>query len=391
MCLFFICLFIQFVAVGISLGYDDISAYKPTGQRTYLGKKGSPQKAVDRSLSTCSTKHFTIPEWWYVDLGKVKSIYDIQIYFRLYRAFAIDLVEGQQRVYGYELFISNSTDISLLHEAYQCYNQTRPEEIVPDVTHICVSFGRYVIFYNKRLRGENYPYFHSGPYIQLCEVIVQGCEEDGVYGNNCNKTCPTNCQERRCYITNGTCDGCKDGWTGEKCLFACPAGKYGAECKNSCTDHCGNNTSCNHVTGQCEGCLSGWMGYDCNERDPPCTYLADHEKLCSVNCINNDTCYNVDGYCPRSCRNGFRGNRCDEQGIDDFKGSCQDQRNNVAGLVAILVISLLIDVGLFFIVLYFIRKKDNKKENDQPSYKVSDRGRSQQRSTSGGHLENHKS
>ncbi|XP_062609912.1 protein draper-like [Saccostrea cucullata] len=95
---------------------------------------------------------------------------------------------------------------------------------------------------------------------------------------------------RRCYVTNGTCVGCKDGWTGEKCLNACPAGKYGAECKKTCTDHCGNNTSCNHMTGQCEGCLSGWMGYDCNERDPPCTYLADYETICSVNCINNDKC-----------------------------------------------------------------------------------------------------
>ncbi|XP_062580655.1 multiple epidermal growth factor-like domains protein 10 [Saccostrea cucullata] len=281
-------------------------------------------------------------------------------------------------MYGYKLYISNSTDFRLLHEAYLCYSHTGPELPELNVTHVCVSFARYVIFYNER--------------------GVPGCEEDGVYGSNCNETCPTNCQERRCYITIGTCAGCKDGWTGEKCLNACPAGKYGAECKNTCTDRCGNNTSCNHVTGQCEGCLSGWMGHDCNEICQTGTYGEDCEQNCSGNCYNNDTCYNVNGYCPRGCRDGFQGNRCHEQSVVDLKSLCGDQRNNFAGLTAGLVISLLINVGFcFLVVLYFIRKKnvtrcrkkENKKENDQPSYEVSDIGRSQQSSTSGGHLENH--
>ncbi|XP_061188716.1 multiple epidermal growth factor-like domains protein 6 [Saccostrea echinata] len=181
----------------------------------------------------------------------------------------------RERMYGYKLYISNSTDFSLLQEAYLCYNHKGPDLPDLNVTHKCVTFGRYVIFYNERVPGVTYPNNQKETYTQLCEVIVQGCDKDDVHGNLCNKNCPSNCQEKRCYITNGTCAGCTDGWIGKKCRNACPAGKYGAECKNTCTDHCGNNTSCNHVTGHCEGCLSGWMGYDCNEIRPPGTYGED--------------------------------------------------------------------------------------------------------------------
>ncbi|XP_061165859.1 uncharacterized protein LOC133174779 [Saccostrea echinata] len=214
--IYFRCLIVQFVGMDISAGYDDISAHKPTKQGLDDQILDVAQNVVDRSLSTCTTTAYSNPAWWYVDLEKVKSIYDVEIYFRLYDT---RLEQRQrERMYGYKLYISNSTDFSLLQEAYLCYNHTGPDLPDLNVTHVCVSFGRYVIFYNERVPGVTYPGNQQYTYSQLCEVIVQGCERDDAYGNLCNETCPTNCQERRCYITNGTCSGCIDGWTGEKCL-----------------------------------------------------------------------------------------------------------------------------------------------------------------------------
>ncbi|XP_062575142.1 multiple epidermal growth factor-like domains protein 10, partial [Saccostrea cucullata] len=308
----FICLLLKFSTVNFSLGYDDISAFKATKQQ---GRQITDvaENAVDRSLSTCSSTDATTPAWWYVDLGKVKSIYDVEVYFRLYNE--IYKQRQRERMHGYKLYISNSTDFSLLQKAYLCFSHTGPELPDLNVTHACVSFGRYVIFYNERDEGVTYP---NGVnpiqrYIQLCEVVVQGCDNGTVYGSFCNKTCPTNCQERRCYITNGTCAGCKDGWIGEKCLDACPAGKYGAECKNTCADHCGNNTSCNHVTGYCEGCLSGWMGDDCNEKCSDGTYGIMCNETCRGHCMDNQTCHHVNGHCTQGCQAGYKGEKCDSK------------------------------------------------------------------------------
>ncbi|XP_062580654.1 multiple epidermal growth factor-like domains protein 10 isoform X2 [Saccostrea cucullata] len=133
------------------------------------------------------------------------------------------------------------------------------------------------------------------------------------------------------------------------------------------------------------------MGYDCSETCPPGTYGEGCERKCSGNCANNETCHKVDGFCPGGCHNGFQGNRCSEEidiGVNDFTKPCTDQGDNVGGLTAGLIISLLINVGLCFTVLYFIRKKENNKRNSQASYEVSDSVGSQ-RSSSGGHLENH--
>lgn len=49
-------------------------------------------------------------------------------------------------------------------------------------------------------------------------------------------------------------------------LKECLVGRYGVDCKQHCSGHCRDNTSCNHVTGQCdEGCAAGWRGDECNK------------------------------------------------------------------------------------------------------------------------------
>ncbi|XP_062602743.1 multiple epidermal growth factor-like domains protein 11, partial [Saccostrea cucullata] len=274
---------------------NDISAFKPTKQQG-LQRTDLAENAVDRSLSTCSSTYLSNPAWWYVDLQKVKSIYDVQIYFRLYN----------------KSYVQTSVFYTRLTCAYSHSGSELPDL---NVTHICVSFGRYVFFYNERgVPGVTYPngVNQKETYTQLCEVIVQGCTRDDAYGQLCNETCPSHCQERRCYVTNGTCVGCIDGWIGEKCLDACPAGFYGAECNRTCSVRC-QEKSCNHVTGHCSGCISGWMGYDCNERCRYGTYGENCKRNCSGNCANQEDCNKESGDCNAGCVRGYRGSKCEEE------------------------------------------------------------------------------
>ncbi|XP_062609885.1 multiple epidermal growth factor-like domains protein 10 [Saccostrea cucullata] len=292
----------------------DISAFKPTKQQG-VQTRDVAANAVDRSLSTCSSTYLSSLAWWYVDLRKVKSIYDVEIYYRLYSSSYEQ--RQRERMYGYKLYISNSTDFNLLHEAYLCYSHTGPELPNLNVTHICVSFGRYVIFYNERgVPGVTYPngVNPKETYTQLCEVIVQGCTRDDANGQLCNETCPSHCQERRCYVTNGTCAGCTEGWIGEKCFDACGYGAYGENCKRNCSGHCAKQMDCNKESGECDDeCAPGYRASKCEKECDFGTYGAGCLKLCSGNCFENKTCNNVHGECMDGCREGFKGTLCNEK------------------------------------------------------------------------------
>lgn len=48
-------------------------------------------------------------------------------------------------------------------------------------------------------------------------ICKKGCSSSDVYGENCDKVCTDNCQERRCDIINGTCSSCTPGWLGVHC------------------------------------------------------------------------------------------------------------------------------------------------------------------------------
>ncbi|XP_062584596.1 uncharacterized protein LOC134246282 [Saccostrea cucullata] len=79
---FGIFVFICLNTVRIS-GYDDISKFKTTAQSSLKedNQHFSPEKAVDKDISTCSSTGADNPAWWYVDLQEIKSIHDIQIHF----------------------------------------------------------------------------------------------------------------------------------------------------------------------------------------------------------------------------------------------------------------------------------------------------------------------
>lgn len=48
-------------------------------------------------------------------------------------------------------------------------------------------------------------------------------------------------------------------------ILACSAGFYGLRCNTTCSPHCTDPSSCDHVTGSCEAdCQDGWKGDNCD-------------------------------------------------------------------------------------------------------------------------------
>lgn len=63
----------------------------------------------------------------------------------------------------------------------------------------------YTVIKCQNISNDSYSYFDKG------------CNLSGVYGSNCNMTCPTYCKNDTCHIQNGNCYTCKPGWTGISC------------------------------------------------------------------------------------------------------------------------------------------------------------------------------
>ena len=76
------------------------------------------------------------------------------------------------RFAGFSLFVSNKTDKD---HGVLCY-RNGPELPPLDVTISCIIHARYVIYYNDRLNGTNYPagYEIDNVLNELCEVTVRG-------------------------------------------------------------------------------------------------------------------------------------------------------------------------------------------------------------------------
>lgn len=76
------------------------------------------------------------------------------------------------RFAGFSLYVSNTTD---RHSGYLCY-KNGPELPPLDFNTDCTAHGRYVIFYNERLAGTNYPsgFVTENVVTALCEATVTG-------------------------------------------------------------------------------------------------------------------------------------------------------------------------------------------------------------------------
>lgn len=84
------------------------------------------------------------------------------------------IAEDRQRgrFAGFSLYVSNSGDIQ---GSTLCYKYG-PQLPSLNFTITCAEYGRYVIFYNERLDGVNYPtgYILQNVFTEMCKVIVQG-------------------------------------------------------------------------------------------------------------------------------------------------------------------------------------------------------------------------
>lgn len=261
---------LHLVGLTFVFTYDDLAYRKiATQSQTYPGgyMYYDANNAVDGNTTTCTktteigifNPHNSV--WWKVDLGRVYSIYSINILFKNYDGYGY---RQRGRFAGFSLYVSTTGDIQ---GSTLCYKDG-PQLPPLNFTTTCTGQGRYVIFYNDRLDGVTYPdgYEIQNVFTELCEVIVQGCNKSGVYGENCNIPCPINCKDSICNIQNRSCIGCKSGWTGQTCSTKCIEGWYGVNCSQQCKGHCRGGTTCNHVTGLCErGCADGWTGSMCEK------------------------------------------------------------------------------------------------------------------------------
>lgn len=88
--------------------------------------------------------------------------------------FSLCVVEYRQkgRFAGFSIYVSNNGDIEGSNMCYRDGSKLPPLNF----TTTCTENGRYVIFYNERKEGVDYPdgYQVSTLYTELCEVIVRG-------------------------------------------------------------------------------------------------------------------------------------------------------------------------------------------------------------------------
>nr|XP_034311855.1 multiple epidermal growth factor-like domains protein 10 isoform X1 [Crassostrea gigas] len=302
----------------VTSGYDDLSANKNAQQ--YRTGISCPvcvaTNAVDGDIKTCTrgesfgTLYPEKSTWWYVDLGGRYNVYNIRIQFKDYGE--MYTVRQRGRFAGFSLYVSNTTD---RHDGYPCYKDG--QELPPlDFNTNCITNGRYVIFYNERLVGTNYPlgYETNSVFTELCGVTVTGCVRLDVYGSNCDKPCSNNCPEPRCNISNGACYNCAPGWMGDFCKSKCLFGYYGSKCVQKCVGHCKENEPCNHINGTCDnGCLDGWIGVNCDKPCLPGKYGSRCLYNCTGNCLNDETCNITTGECHSGCKTGYKGGICDKE------------------------------------------------------------------------------
>lgn len=351
-----------FNGLSTIFAYDDLSVGKnaehwdPYYSSFYENHRA--YNALDRNTSTCTRTidiGRTSPRktaWWIVDLGMVYNIYSVDIYFKNY-----DHYEKRQqgRFAGFSIYISKSK----LFETSLCYKDG-PQLPSLNFTQKCLQQGRHVIVYTERLDEITYPveYQTTNVFIELCEVIVLGCNDSNVFGRNCDKPCPTTCSERKCHIVHGTCLKCRPGWTGYYCNQECKYGWFGQDCSQQCAGQCKDNATCNHLTGQCDsGCADGWTGENCSKACDSGFYGNNCSSVCFLNCPN---CRHTDGYCDYVTE--FRGFNGSTESVTAY--SADQNTLSISSWVVGFSISILVNIILLvssgLLLRFYLNKRKGK-------------------------------
>ncbi|XP_056002291.1 uncharacterized protein LOC130049109 isoform X2 [Ostrea edulis] len=214
------------LCVIYTTAYENLALRRPAWQQhNYSGREmqWGAAKAVDglytdRSAGgnqcTQSNNRQTTATWR-VDLESVVSISHIDFYYRTDNL-PIPSVYTT-RFAGFYLYVSNTTSKD---DGHLCFHEIQTVDGTPieNQTISCSVHGRYVIYYNERKPGVNYPsYYSQYAFNELCEVEVNGCPDPRYYGVNCNQPCPDGCQEKRCDVITSQCLGCIPGYQGPRC------------------------------------------------------------------------------------------------------------------------------------------------------------------------------
>ncbi|XP_056002215.1 receptor-type tyrosine-protein phosphatase mu-like isoform X2 [Ostrea edulis] len=284
------------------------------GQYSKRGAEG--QCTISNTLQTTAT--------WRVDLESVVSISQIDIYYRT------DNFPSPGAYYdrfaGFFLYVSNTTSKD---DGRLCFHEIQNVDRTPveNQTISCSVHGRYVIYYNERRPGVNYPsYYSPHAYNELCEVEVQGCSDPTFYGVNCDQPCPDRCQEKRCDVITGHCLGCIPGYQGLRCNQVCGVQTYGLECSSSC-GNCSDGDTCHHVNGTCpRGCNEGVEGEKCQTLCRPGSYGKNCGQRCSENCNVTNRCNRFTGECDGGCKPGWKTPTCQQECDGGIYGAACTQR-----------------------------------------------------------------
>ncbi|XP_022327885.1 uncharacterized protein LOC111127136 [Crassostrea virginica] len=344
------------IHVQYTLGYDDLSRGKPTGQglsapELCRGSDCQPRYTVDGNQSTCARTDDGTPVTWFVDLLDIKNIARIWIFYKK--------PVPKTKVYNYQVFLSNTTQ---WQDGFLCIDDRGPSFPFPGYVKNCPIIARFVIFKNA-VYGENVT-DHNFNFSQICEVKVEGCERNGVYGSYCSTPCPENCRGERCNAEDGGCFGCSDGWTGPRCQermenkYACSFGRYGPDCREKCSAHCRGNLTCDPVSGKCfslfsdEVCEPGWYGENCS-------------RPCSAHCLNF-SCHVTNGTCLFGCRTGWITSACDQRVI------LQQHLDDNMPLSVIIAVTLTILVIVIIIVIIAILVRRSRLQHQTTRSQTSD-------------------
>lgn len=166
---------------------------------------------------------------------------------------------------------------------------------------------RHRLTYNIETYYENITVCCQG-YINISGICEKAPCPKNKYGMNCTLDCPCAQWNYDMCDINGKCL-CSPGWTGKNCSQACDEGKYGEECKHSCS--CRNNATCHHVTGICNcSSVEGRTGTLCDEDCPPNFYGRNCSFACNCSDIQSPFCDSVSGACV--CESGKKGSNCSE-------------------------------------------------------------------------------